>query len=141
VKWDHNLNFWYFQNNHIKTTKIFSVWSSPDPPIFKKIAVRSSPDPAKISFSPDPVRSSPVHAHLFRLAAGATGGQCRDDHYPVCRLDIRQDSEFATGYRYPKTAFKRDWIRIRISETLLSIFLGFRLLEKLHIAQSLIYYL
>jgi len=21
----------------------------------------------------------------------------RDDHYPVCRLDIRQDSEFATG--------------------------------------------
>jgi len=21
----------------------------------------------------------------------------RDDHYQVCRLDIRQDSEFATG--------------------------------------------
>jgi len=32
-------------------------------------------------------------------------------------------------------------IRIRISETILSIFLGFRLLEKLRIAQSLIYYL
>jgi len=31
--------------------------------------------------------------------------QSRDDHYPVCRLDIRQDSEFATGYGYPKTAF------------------------------------
>jgi len=31
--------------------------------------------------------------------------------------------------------------RIRISETLLSIFLGFRLLEKLRIAQSLVYYL
>jgi len=31
----------------------------------------------------------------------------RDDHYPVCRLDIQQDSEFATGYGYPKTAFKR----------------------------------
>jgi len=30
----------------------------------------------------------------------------RDDHYPVCRLDIRQDSQFATGYGYPKTAFK-----------------------------------
>jgi len=30
----------------------------------------------------------------------------RDDHYPVCRLDIRQDSEFATRYGYPKTAFK-----------------------------------
>jgi len=32
----------------------------------------------------------------------------RDDHYPACRLDIRQDSEFATGYGYPKTAFKRE---------------------------------
>jgi len=32
----------------------------------------------------------------------------RDDHYPVCRLDIWQDSEFATGYGYPKTAFKRE---------------------------------
>jgi len=36
VKSDHNLNFWYFQNNHIKTTKIFSFRSSPDPRIFKK---------------------------------------------------------------------------------------------------------
>jgi len=32
-------------------------------------------------------------------------------------------------------------IRIRISETLSSMFLGFRLLEKLRIAQSFIYYL
>ena len=32
----------------------------------------------------------------------------RDDHYPVFRLDIRQDSQFATGYGYPKTAFKRE---------------------------------
>ena len=54
VKSDHNLNFWYFQNNHIKTTKIFSVRSSPDPPIFKKIAVRSSPDPC-----------SPLTASIF----------------------------------------------------------------------------
>jgi len=45
--------------NHTKTTKIFSVRSSLDPPIFKKIAVRSSPDPDKIGFSPDPVRSRP----------------------------------------------------------------------------------
>ena len=59
VKSDHNLNFWYFQNNHIKTTKIFSVRSSPDAAIFKVIAVRSSPDAAKIRFIPDPVRSSP----------------------------------------------------------------------------------
>jgi len=31
----------------------------------------------------------------------------RDDHYPVCRLDVRLDSKFATGYGYPKTAFKQ----------------------------------
>ena len=61
--------------NHITTNKldvvrlitskqqIFPARSSPGPPIFKKIAVRFrySPDPAKIGFSPDPVRSSPVH--------------------------------------------------------------------------------
>ena len=50
VKSDHNKNFWYF---------IISVRSSPDPPIMKEIAVRSSPHPAKIDFSPDPVLSSP----------------------------------------------------------------------------------
>jgi len=27
---------------------------------------------------------------------------------PVCRLDNRQDSEFATGYGYPKAAFKQE---------------------------------
>jgi len=64
VKSDHNQNFWYFQNNHIKTTKIFSVRSSPDPSIFKKNAVWSSPDPAKIAFNSDPVRSSPVRVYL-----------------------------------------------------------------------------
>jgi len=32
----------------------------------------------------------------------------RDDHYPVCRLDIRKDSEFATGHGYPKSALKRE---------------------------------
>jgi len=47
--------------NHIKTTKIYSGRSGPDPPIFKKIAVRSSPDPAKIDFGPDPVL---IRAHL-----------------------------------------------------------------------------
>ena len=30
----------------------------------------------------------------------------RDYHYPACRLDIRQDSEFATGSGYPKSTFK-----------------------------------
>jgi len=53
------LKFWYVQNNNIETKNIFSVRSSPDPPIFKKIAVRSSPYLASIGFTPDPVRSSP----------------------------------------------------------------------------------
>jgi len=35
--------------------QILSIRSSPDRLIFKKIAVRSSPHPAKIGFSPDPV--------------------------------------------------------------------------------------
>ena len=49
-----------FQNNHIKTTK----FSQSDPPSLEKIAVRSSPDPAKIGFSPDPVL---IRAHLCWL--------------------------------------------------------------------------
>jgi len=63
----------------------------------------------------------------------------RDDHYPVCLLDIRQDSEFATRYGYPKTAFKREpdtdpYIRNAFIDN--SDFW-----KKLHIAQSFIYYL
>jgi len=49
--------------------QIFSVRSSPDPPIFKKIAIRSSPDPAKIGFSPDPVL---IRAHLCKLIGSPT---------------------------------------------------------------------
>jgi len=45
----------------MKTLKIFSVRSSPYPPIFIKIAVRSSPEPAKNGFSPDPVL---IRTHL-----------------------------------------------------------------------------
>jgi len=37
-----------------------------------------------------------------------TFAPCRDDHYPVCRLDIRQDSKFSAGYGYPNTAFKQE---------------------------------
>ena len=47
--------------------QILSVLSCPDPPIFKKIVVRSSPGPAEIGYSPDPVRSSLVRAHLWSL--------------------------------------------------------------------------
>jgi len=43
------------------------------------------------------------------IISGETCALCtRDDHYPVCRLDIRQDNEFATGYGYPKSALKRE---------------------------------
>jgi len=52
----------------------------------------------------------------------------RDDHNPVYWLDIRKDNEFASGYDYPKTTFIGETdpdIR-----TLLVIFRGFRLLEK-----------
>jgi len=52
--------------------QIFSVWSNPDPPILKKIAVRYSPDPAKIGFSPDPVRSSPDLCSSLALGENAT---------------------------------------------------------------------
>jgi len=100
----------------MKITNIFLVRSNPDPPNFKKIAVRTSPDPAKFGFSPDPVRSSPdpcssltpslPYFPMFSVdQRWSLSG--RDDHYPVCRLDIRQDSEFATGYGYPKSALKR----------------------------------
>jgi len=54
----------------------------------------------------------------------------RDDHYPVCRLDIRQDNQLATGYGYPKLLSNGNRIRIRISETLLAIFRELRFLEK-----------
>ena len=52
-------NIFYVVGIITSKQQIFSVRSSPDPPILKTIAVRSSPDPAKIGFSPDPVRSSP----------------------------------------------------------------------------------
>jgi len=65
----------------------------------------------------------------------------RDDHYPVCRLDIRQDCEFATGYGYPKTAFKREPdTDPDIRNAFIDIF-RIQTFGNLCIAQSLIYYL
>ena len=75
----HLANLW----NRI-TTKIFDIFriitlkqqkfSQSDPvlnsQIFKKIAVRSSPDPAKIGFSPDPVRSSPDPCSSLAVTKG-----------------------------------------------------------------------
>jgi len=61
---------------------------------------------------------SVIHTYLIAILANYKThrkwlcGHCvvctRDDHYPVCRLDTRQDSEFATGYGYPKSALKRE---------------------------------
>jgi len=36
-------------------------------------------------------------AKFVRFGIKKANLAARDDHYPVCRLDIRQDSEFATG--------------------------------------------
>ena len=60
----------------------------------------------------------------------------RDDLYPVCRLDIRKDCQFATGYGYQKTAFKREPASDPDDRT---AFIGISRI-KLHIAQSFIYY-
>ena len=64
--------------------QIFSVRSSPDPPILKKNAVQSSPDPAKIGFSPDPVL---IRAHLCTPAVPA--GKYNFFYFPAetARLD------------------------------------------------------
>jgi len=51
----------------------------------------------------------------------------RDDHYPVCRLDIQQDSEFATGSGYRKRFYR--------------YFENSDYWKKLHIAPPFIYYL
>ena len=67
---------------------------------------------------------------IGRHFIGKNGLPIRDDHYPVYRLDIRLDSELATGYGYPKLLLNGNRILIRVSETLLSIFRWFRLLEK-----------
>jgi len=73
-----------------------------------------------------------LHLKHFEASASLCVVNDRDDHHPVCRLDIWQDSEFATGYGYPKTAFKRklDTDTDPDIRTLLTIFWGFRLLEK-----------
>ena len=38
----------------------------------------------------------------------------RDDHCPVCQMDIWPDSKFSTGYGYPKSVFLREPDPVRI---------------------------
>ena len=60
----------------------------------------------------------------------------------VCQLDIRQDREFATGYGYPKTAFKREPdMDANIRNAFIDNFEDSDFWKKLHIAQSFIHYL
>jgi len=65
-----------------------------------------------------------------------------DDHYLVFRLDIGQDSEFATGYGYLKRVFKRERdTRSGYPKRFYRYLEDSDFWKKLYIAQSLIYYL
>jgi len=57
-----------------------------------------------------PQQIAPMVIHLWctPLPLISVSDRHRDDQYLVCQLDIRQDSEFATGYGYPKSALKRE---------------------------------
>jgi len=70
----------------------------------------------------DPIRLQNFHIRTPLVAT-------RDDHNPVCRLDIPQESQFKPDTDIQKLLSKGN--RIRLSETLFSIFRGSRLLEKL----------
>ena len=77
VESDHNLNFWYFQNNHMKTTKMFSVRSSSDSPILKKL-------------QSDPVL---IRAHLWYTAH--TLSRFGHDCYIMIMLRSRLSAEWS----------------------------------------------
>jgi len=47
------------------------------------------------------IEPSPV---LISAAKTTAPGSGRDDHYPVYKLGIQQNSQFLTGYGYLKTA-------------------------------------
>jgi len=57
-------------------------------------------------------------------------GCTRDDHYPVCRWTSDMIASLQPDKHIQKLLSNGNRIRIRISETLLSILRGFRLLEK-----------
>ena len=101
VKLDYNQIFPNGYNNHIGRTKISSVRSRPDPPIIKKIAVRSSPGQPKLAsvlFQSDPVLTR------ARLWSPTQQRPNRDDrivdiYYPILFLknDISIPSESCFG--------------------------------------------
>jgi len=70
--------------------------------IFASGSERKTKNPAGVdSGYPHPILP------LLEISTAAHPPPPGEDHYSIFRLVIRQDSEFATGYRYPKTAFKR----------------------------------
>ena len=74
---------------------------------------------------------------VFQLSSYVNCHPISDDHYPVCRLDRIERLQPDTDIQ--KLLSNRNRIRIRIFETLLSIFRRFKLLGK--VAQSFILYL
>ena len=84
VKSDHNLNFWYFQNYHIKTTKIFSVRSSPDPcsPLAGVTFSDSDSAPVTKFLNPD---SGPL---LFQIWESDSCSDSGYNHRSKCNLPI-----------------------------------------------------
>jgi len=93
MKSDRNQSFWYFQNNHIKTTKFFSVRSSP---------VR--PKLASVLIQPDPVL---IRAHLWLLVLLSRGEHGQDQDWISCRiLAIFSDQDWIWIL-----IFEKKWIR------------------------------
>ena len=87
------------KKQNAKTLKsVQNVLDNPET-AWAKMIFNPAPDPKKShNSSGSDSKNRDAEQHWFEVT--------RDDHYLVCRLDIRQDSEFATGYGYSKTAFK-----------------------------------
>jgi len=63
----------------------------------------------------------------------------RDDHYPVCRWISGRIVSLQSDTDIQKLLSNENRIQMWISETVFSIFRGFRFWKKLHIAKSFIY--
>jgi len=113
----------------------------------------SGPSRSQILWSDLQIGTNPKRKDSLQFGSSPTQVQSNAHlqifHYPICLLDIQQDSCFSTGCGYPKTTFKQEPETdkdIR-SETFHRYFedsgckinlVTFDHLEKLHIAQSFI---
>jgi len=107
VKSDNNEKFWYVQNNRITTTKIFSVRSSPDPPIFKKLQshpVLIRPKLASVLIQSDPML---IFVHLCSVAYQCwTWSGFRTAIHP----DFAAQNRIRIGLDFEKTLLDQTWI-------------------------------